>query len=84
MLLSVGVLSQQQNKNRTLSREWWRTPLVPALGRQRQAISEFEASLVYKVSSRTARATRRNPVWKKQNKTKNKTNKQTNKTQNIA
>jgi hypothetical protein len=30
-------------------------------GRDRQ-ISEFEASLVYKVSSRTARATQRNPV----------------------
>jgi hypothetical protein len=36
-------------------------------GRGRQ-ISEFEASLVYKVSSRTARATQRNPVSK--NKTK--------------
>jgi hypothetical protein len=33
-------------------------------GRGRQ-ISEFEASLVYKVSSRTARATQRNPVSKK-------------------
>jgi hypothetical protein len=33
-------------------------------GRDRQ-ISEFEASLVYKVSSRTARATQRNPVSKK-------------------
>jgi hypothetical protein len=31
--------------------------------------SEFEASLVYKVSSRTAKATQRNPV-SKQNKTK--------------
>jgi hypothetical protein len=30
-------------------------------GRQ---ISEFEASLVYRVSSRTARATQRKPVWK--------------------
>jgi hypothetical protein len=30
-------------------------------GRGRQ-ISEFEASLVYKVSSRTARTTQRNPV----------------------
>jgi hypothetical protein len=42
-------------------------------------ISEFVASLVYKVSSRTARATQRNPVSKnktKQNKTKqNKQNK---------
>jgi hypothetical protein len=39
---------------------------------------EFEASLVYKVSSRTARAIQRNPVSKNQ-KQKNK-NKQTNKT----
>jgi hypothetical protein len=36
-------------------------------GRDRQ-ISEFEASLVYRVSSRSARATQRNPVSK--NKTK--------------
>jgi hypothetical protein len=47
-------------------------------GRGRQ-ISEFEASLVNKVSSRTARATQRNPVSEKQNKTKQK---QTNKNQN--
>jgi hypothetical protein len=42
-------------------------------------ISEFEASLVYKVSSRTARAIQRNPVSKKkQNKqTKTKDKKQT-------
>ena len=38
-------------------------PLIPALGRQRQAnLCEFEASLVYKINSRTARATQRNPV----------------------
>jgi hypothetical protein len=36
-------------------------------GRGRQ-ISEFEASLVYKVSSRTARAIQRNPVSKNQTK----------------
>jgi hypothetical protein len=36
-------------------------------------ISVFEASLVYRVSSRTAMATQRNPVLKKQN------NKKTNK-----
>jgi hypothetical protein len=39
-------------------------------GRGRQ-ISEFEASLVYRLSSKTARAAQRNPVLK--------TNKQTNK-----
>jgi hypothetical protein len=49
------------------SQAWWCMPLILALGRQRQAMSEFEASLVYKVSSRTARATQRNPVSKKKN-----------------
>jgi hypothetical protein len=54
-------------------------------------ISEFKASLVYKVSSRTARATQRKPVSKNKNKntkpnkqnnkqTKPNKNKQTNKT----
>jgi hypothetical protein len=33
-------------------------------------ISEFEASLVYKVSSRTARVAQRNPVSKNQKKKK--------------
>ena len=44
-------------------------PLIPALGRQRQGdLCEFEVSLVYTASSRTARAvTQRNPVLKKQN-----------------
>jgi hypothetical protein len=42
-------------------------------GRGRQ-ISEFEASLVYRVSFRTARSSQRNPVSKKTT-----TNKQTNK-----
>jgi hypothetical protein len=36
------------------------------LGGRGKRISEFEASLIYKVSSRTARATQRNPVSKKQ------------------
>jgi hypothetical protein len=39
------------------------------LGGRGRRVSEFEASLVYRVSSRTARATQRNPVSK--NKTKN-------------
>ena len=42
------------------------------LGGRGRWISEFEASLVYRVSSRIARAIQRNPVSKKQNKTKQK------------
>jgi hypothetical protein len=38
---------------------------IMKLRRGRQ-ISEFEASLVYRVSSRTARTTQRNPVLKNQ------------------
>jgi hypothetical protein len=38
-------------------------------GRGRQ-ISEFEASLVYRVSARTARAAQKNPVLKNQKKKK--------------
>jgi hypothetical protein len=38
------------------------------LGGRGRRISEFEASLVYRVSSRTARATQRNPVLKKKKK----------------
>jgi hypothetical protein len=48
------------------------------LGGRGRRISEFEASLVYKVSSRSARATQKNPVPKNQEK-KKKTKKQTNK-----
>ena len=36
------------------------------MGARDRRISEFEASLVYKVSSRTARTIQRNPVSKKQ------------------
>ena len=48
-----------------ISQEWCRTPLILALGRQRQEnICEFEGCLVYKANSRTARAIQRDPVWK--------------------
>jgi hypothetical protein len=50
---------------------WWHIPLIPALGSKGGGFFEFEASLVYRVSSRTARVTQRNPVSKTQ------TNKQT-------
>jgi hypothetical protein len=49
------------------SQAWWHITLFPALGRQRQAdVCEFKASLVYRVISRTARATQRNPVSQQQ------------------
>jgi hypothetical protein len=51
------------------------------LGGRGRWVSEFEASLVYRVSSRTARATQRNPVSKKNKKQKNKTKQKTNKKQ---
>jgi hypothetical protein len=54
------------------------------LGGRGRRISEFKASLVYKMSSRTARAIQRNPVSKKQtNKKQNKT-KQNKKTKNVG
>jgi hypothetical protein len=47
--------------------QWWHMPLVPLLGRQKQVnFFEFEASLVYRVSSRTANARQRDPVLKNQ------------------
>jgi hypothetical protein len=42
------------------------------LGGRSRRISEFEASLVYRVSSRTARAAQRNPISKNKNKQTNK------------
>ena len=48
-------------------------PLFPALRRQRQVdLFEFEASLVYRASSRTARTTQRHPVSKNKQKRKRK------------
>jgi hypothetical protein len=47
-------------------------------------ISEFEASLVYKVSSRTARATQRNPVFEKPKKKKKEKRKNCSKKQLAA
>jgi len=41
-------------------------PLIPALGRQRQAdLCEFKSSLVYRESSRITKTTQINPVLKK-------------------
>jgi len=50
----------------------WSTPLILALGRQRQVdLYESEVSLIYRVSSRTATADQRNPVSKKTKENKN-------------
>jgi hypothetical protein len=39
-----------------LARQWWRTLLILALGRQRQVgLFEFKASMAYRTSSRTGR-----------------------------
>ena len=48
-------------------------PVISALRRQRQVdfCIQFKVILVYKVSSRTARAIQRNPVLKKTNKQRN-------------
>jgi hypothetical protein len=46
------------------------------LGGRGRWVSEFEASLVYRVSSRTARATQRNPVSKNQKKKEEKKRKE--------
>jgi hypothetical protein len=54
------------------------------LGGRGRWISEFEASLIYRVSSRTARATQRNPVSEKQNKTKQNNNNKKNIVSNDA
>ena len=43
--------------------------LIPALGRLRQVdFYKYEATLLYRVSSQTAKATQRNPVFKNQKK----------------
>jgi hypothetical protein len=53
------------DKNCTVARKWWCTPLIPYLGRQRQMdLSEFEANLVYRASSRIDRATQINHQMK--------------------
>jgi hypothetical protein len=50
---------------------WWRTPLILALRRQRQRdLCDFKTSLVNRVSSKTARATQRNPILEKKIKNK--------------
>ena len=57
-LIIIGFLVQNilvVFRKRKVARQWRPAPLIPALGRQRQGdLWEFEASLDYKASSRTA------------------------------
>jgi hypothetical protein len=47
---------ETRKKKSNRGQEWWHIPLVPALRRQRQvALSRFPASLVFRVTSSTAR-----------------------------
>jgi hypothetical protein len=48
------------------ARQWWRTPLIPALGSQGQVNFWVQDQPGLWVSSRTARATQRKSVWKKE------------------
>jgi hypothetical protein len=58
------------NKTNKQVGQWWHMPLIPPFGRQRQVdFCEFDASLVYRASLRTVRATQRNPVSNKTNNT---------------
>ena len=52
-----------------LARQWWHMPPLGHLGGRGRWISELEASLVYRVSSRTA--IQRNPVSGKKKKKTN-------------
>ena len=50
-------------------RQWWCMPLIPALGREKQVdLCEFEASLVYRTSSRTGSKATEKPCLEKQEK----------------
>lgn len=54
---SLGYM-KQKSKHLKTSQVWWHISLMPALGKQRQWITEFhETSLVHRASPRTARGT---------------------------
>lgn len=59
-----------KNKNKKLAEQWWRTALIPALGRQRQVdLCEFNSTWSTKPSSRTgSKDTQRSPVLGKKKK----------------
>jgi hypothetical protein len=45
---------------------WWYTPLIPALGRQSQVdLYGFKVSLIYRLSSKRVRVIQRSPIYQK-------------------
>uniref|UniRef100_A0A8C8W5E0 Uncharacterized protein n=1 Tax=Peromyscus maniculatus bairdii TaxID=230844 RepID=A0A8C8W5E0_PERMB len=60
-------------KKKKSAGRWWRTPLIPALGRQSQAdLCEFEARLGYQVSPRKGAKLHRETLSQKKKKKKRK------------
>jgi hypothetical protein len=74
---------KQTKQNKSKAGLWWRMPLIQHLRGRGRRISDFEASLVYKVSSRIARTIQRNPVLKNKNKQTNTSMKQRMKTISV-
>jgi hypothetical protein len=68
----VFFIHQEFNKSRTVAVVVHAFNPSTLLGGRGRWISEFKASLVYKVSSRTVRATQRKPVSENQKKKKKK------------
>jgi len=64
-LMTVNLINLTGFKITIGASRWQCVALIPALGRQRREdLCEFKASLVYRASSRTSKATQRNPVLK--------------------
>ena len=62
----------KKEKKRKMAGQW-HAPLMPALRGMRQVdLFEFKTSMVYRMSSRVARATQRNPVFKSNRKKRRK------------
>jgi hypothetical protein len=60
--LFIIINKSLKKKSKNKGQAWCYTPLIPQ--QSHADLCEFQASLVYRMSSRTARATQRNPVWK--------------------
>ena len=63
--LNLFPTRKSSSNSNQLDRWWWCMPFIPALRRQRAGGSEFEANLVYYMSSRTAKPTERNCISSK-------------------